>query len=704
MRQQQLVALALRQRRRRTARRGAALTFLFSLALLTGGGGAVALDRLDYYSADLPDPSNLNPENLSQATRILDRKGRLLYLQQPQGRIRTVVPLAAVSPLLRHATVDIEDRNFYLHQGLDYARLVSAAYSDARGASLQGGSTITQQLAKLKYFTNGQTSVADRTIDRKAKEALLAQEIEARYGKDQILEAYLNEIFYGHDSYGIEAASETYFGVHASDLDLNQASLLAGIPQQPSKFDPLTADGLAAARRRQREVLDAMARQGDILPEQVQTTLDTPLAFRQQTSDQVFLAPHFVVYLLNYLKQKFGATVLDRGGLVVTTSLDLDLQNRAQQIVHDQVARFGFDGINNGAMVALDPTTGQILAYVGSADYNNQAIDGAYDNVDGGGDPGYIGRQPGSSFKPYVYLTALQNGWSPGSLVDDRQGKYAGSQFFDFDNGSEGVISVRTALVGSRNIPPIQLFAQLGYDRILQTVRTLGIATPLDDNLGTAIGGSNIRMLEHADAYAAFAAGGVYRPVAPLLKVTDTRGNVLYQFKPTAGTRVASPQATYELNDILLGYPRKWGLNLVGPTAGKSGTTGGGSVNPTDNWYMGYTPDLVVGTWMAKTGPCNPGDTVRRQCGLASKNVFGVETSEKIFQDFLPVFYNGRQIPTFQRPAGIVNGYVPCHPAPPVSIEAPSGAILPQVCTPGDIHVAGLSAPLPSPSPDSGGG
>jgi membrane peptidoglycan carboxypeptidase len=691
--QQQLVALALRARRRRlAARRGAAATFLFSFAILLAGSGAAGLDRLDYYAADLPDASNLAATDLPQATRILDRQGRLLYLKQPQGELRTVVPLAAISPLLRRATVDIEDRNFYSHQGLDYGRLVSAALSDVRGGALQGGSTITQQLAKLKYLSNDRTGVASRTLDRKVKEAMLAEEIEGRYSKDQILEAYLNQIFYGHDSYGIEAASQTYFGIDAGQLNLDQASLLAGIPQEPSLYDPLTTEGLAAARVRQREVLEAMARQGDITEGEVETTLNTPLAFHQQTGDQAFYAPHFVFYVLDQLGKLLGPSILARGGLTVTTSLDLDLQNQAQQIVQNEVGRFGFDGINNGAMVALDPSSSQVLAYVGSADYNNEAIDGKVDMVEEGTGPGWVGRQPGSSFKPYVYLTAFENGWSPGSLVNDRQGQFGGTVFHDFDDRSQGVISARRALVGSRNIPPIELLAELGTDRVQQTVTALGLDVQLNPNegLGNAIGATEVRMLEHADGYAVLATGGIYRPVAPLLKVTDADGHVLYQWKPTAGIRVANPQAVYEVTDILLGYAKQWGVSQMGPAAAKSGTNGGGTSNPTDNWYMSYTPDVVVGSWMGRTGACLDGAR-QALCPLVSKNVFGVETASHIWSDFMPVFYaGGRQVPTFQKPAGLASGYVPCHPAPPVDVAAPPGAFLSQVCTPGDIHPDGV--------------
>ena len=326
-------------------------------------------------------------------------------------------------------------------------------------------------------------------------------EIENSFSKDQILEAYLNEIFYGHEAYGIEAASEFYFGKHAAELNLSEASLLAGIPAAPSSYDPLTAVGLEKARQRQQTVLKAMADNGTITAPQELATEAAPVQFHVTKPDTAYNAPHFVQYVLDYLrKQPYAGELVDGGGLKVTTSLDFSLQLKAETIVRSEVARFGSQGVNNGAMVAMNPTNGEVLAYVGSSDFNNDAIDGQFDNIDGGGQADYVGRQPGSSFKPYVYLTALANGYTPTTMVEDRQGSYGGTTFHDFDNRSEGVISLRRALLESRNIPPILLMQTLGFQRVLQTARTLGISTPLKAELGTAIGSSEVRMLDHVRA------------------------------------------------------------------------------------------------------------------------------------------------------------------------------------------------------------
>jgi penicillin-binding protein 1A len=301
-------------------------------------------------------------------------------------------------------------------------------------------------------------------------------------------------------------------------------------------------------------------------------------------------------------------------------------------------------------MVVMNPNTGEILAYVGSADYNNKSISGNVDNIS---NIGGSARQPGSSFKPYVYLTAFADGYTPSSMIDDTQGPIAGFNFHDFDNRSEGNITLRKALVESRNIPAIKLLQQLGYSRVFQTARTLGITTDLKPELGTAIGSSGLHMLEHASAYGVFATEGIYRPAAPVLKILDANGNQIFGLKDT-GKRVASQQVTYMLNDVLMGYPKQWSLSLPGPTAGKSGTTEDGA----DLWYMAYTPDLVVGTWMAHTGN-NPNGTPIGRYPLPGQ--FGVTTASHMAEDFLKIYYvNGHKVPTFEKPAGI---QTPC-PAP----------------------------------------
>ena len=684
MRPQQLLVYRARARRRRSVRKQLLTTVLGVIIAGVFSLGAEALDQYNYYSSDLPDPGTLDISQLPQSTQILDRNGKLLYVVHG-NQIRTVVSLAQISPLVRKATIDVEDKNFYRNSGLDYQRLVAAAYNDVTRQVTQGASTITQQLVKLKYLTS------ERSLDRKIKEALLAGALESRFSKDKILETYLNSIFYGHEAYGIEAASETYFGKHASELNLSEASLLAGMPQAPSTYDPLTPDGLALARQRQLDVLQAMLNQGDISSKQKIAAQVANVDLHPVPPNQVLNAPHFVAYVLHYLRDKYGRELIDNGGLRVTTSLDLNLQLQAEQIVKNEVGRFAGSGVNNGALEAINPNTGEILTYVGSADYYSKSIDGNVDNISNiGGTP----RQPGSSFKPYVYVTAFADGYTPTSTIDDTQGVIGGTMFHDFDNHSEGNITLRRALVESRNIPAIKLFQQLGYQRVFQTAKSLGITTDLKPELGSAIGSSGLHMLEHTAGYGVFATGGIYNAPAPVLRIQDSRGNNVFLLQPH-GVRVVSPQVTYVLNDILLGYAKQWGLNLIGPAAGKSGTTDDGA----DLWYMGYTPDLVVGAWMAHTGKDAQGNPIGR---YPLHGLFGVTTSSYMFKDFLPVYYAGaHKIPTFVKPA-LVQGGVTCAAPPPAPgatpVPSPSlgaGPISPAnprgpICiTPGDLKIEG---------------
>jgi penicillin-binding protein 1A len=682
MRPRELVVYRARARRRRNARKQVLTTALALFMAAIFSVGAVALDQYTYYTSDLPDPGTLDISQLPQSTEILDRNGQLLYVRHGT-QIRTVVALSKIAPILRKATIDVEDKNFYTNSGLDYQRLAAAAYGDLSGRPLQGASTITQQLVKLKYVGT------ERSLDRKIKEALLSGQLEQRFSKDQILETYLNSIFYGHQAYGIEAASQTYFAKHASELNLNEASLLAGIPQLPSLYDPLTPDGLVLARQRQLTVLQAMVNQGDITYEQKLKVQLEPVPLHPVKADQIFQAPHFVSYILQYLKDKYGAELVDNGGLRVTTSLDLNLQQKAEAIVGANVAKFRSSGVNNGALVAMNPTNGEILAYVGSADYNNKGIDGAVDNIsNAGGTP----RQPGSSFKPYVYLTAFADGYTPSSMIDDTQGKLGGTFFRNFDDHSEGNITLRRALVESRNIPAIKLFQQLGYQRVFQTARSLGITTELKPELGSAIGSSGVHMLEHAAAYGAFATEGIYHAPSPVLRIQDSNGGNVFLAKDN-GVRVASPQVTYLLNDVLAGYQKQWNLNLAGPTSGKSGTTDDGA----DLWYMGYTPDLVVGSWMAHTGKNPDGSSIGR---FPLHGLFGVTTSALMFKDFLPVFYNGRPISTFPRPPGISGTGTICSGS-----QAPSAQPAPAAPpTPDSTSPVSPLHPIAPPAPSCSGG
>src|SRR5437868_4728648 len=525
------------------------LTIAGLLTILVGTG-----TLLYTYAGELPSLDHLNAQSLPQTTRIYARDGTTLLEERYQQR-RTVVTLSQVAWDLRHATIAIEDKDFYSHGAVNPVRMLAAGVYDLMHQSAaQGGSTITQQLVK-NYLLG--PSASSRSLDRKARELVLAVELERQYTKDQILEMYLNTIFYGNQSFGVEAASQTYFGTSARKLDLAQASLLAGLPQRPSDLNPFLPDGFAHARGRQRDVLDAMVRDGYISAAVADKAYQEDLrpaltaAHKAASSHRGSLAPHFVDYVWSELEQRYDPGYLLRGGLRIVTTLDPKTQALAQQAVHDGVGRYARSyRVNNGAMLVMNPHTGEVLAMVGSADYYNDDIGGQVNYA-------VAPRQPGSSFKPYTYVTALMNGWTPASPLDDSNGAHAfpGYPVHDWDNKELGTITLRQSLQQSRNIASVHLFKDVGVQKVLTVAQQLGITTKLEPNLSTTLGSNEVRMVDHLSAYSAFANGGTeVRPQA-VLQVQDSSGAVIEsnQPQPDAGQRVLPASITYVLTDILKG-------------------------------------------------------------------------------------------------------------------------------------------------------
>ncbi len=624
-------------RRRRNGGHKLMVVALSLLGTLSLSGGAEAFDRYQAYTRDLPDPHTLNARELAQATRIYDRNGELLYVKHTEGVIRTVVPLAAISPHLVQATIALEDRQFYVHHGVDLRRILGAALADVTHQRVQqGGSTITQQLVKSVFLGS------ERSLERKIREAVLALEIERRFSKNDILTLYLNQIFYGHEAYGAEAAAQTYFAKRAKDLGIAEAAMVAGIPNAPSDFDPLSPATAEAARNRQALVLRTMLRDHYITDAEYAAALKEPLKYRNGTIQRDVKAPWFVDAVLSLLKRQYGAGVVEAGGLRVTTTLDYGLQKIAEDAVRNEVSRpeLRARNVNNGAAEVIDPATGQVLAMVGSANYYDQAIGGQYNVITDG-----TGRQPGSSFKIYVYATAFSNGYAPANLINDLQGRIDGHPFVNWDHRSEGLITMRRALEESRNIPALLLLKQLGYSRVFQTARMMGLTnadlTP-ERGLSQAIGASEIVPMEHFNAYGMLAAGGVRHDPTLILKVVDSEGRVLQEWKPSAGVRVLSPQVAYLITDIL--RPVGSSLRISRPFASKTGTT----ENWHDSWFIGYSPDIVIGAWMGHTcaGGCPP--------GTSDLNVvWGAMGAGQIFRDIFNAYEASRPVRDFSRPDGL---------------------------------------------------
>src|SRR2546423_1434734 len=678
--------------RRRRQRRPGGHRWWRRILLLTTAGLLTTLvgtgTLLYTYAGELPSLDHLSAQSLPQTTRIYARDGVTLLEERYQQR-RTVVALNDVAWDLRHATIAIEDRDFYNHGAVNPVRLLAAGvYDILHQRAAQGGSTITQQLVK-NYLLGD--SAGSRSLDRKARELVLAVELERQYTKDQILEMYLNTIFYGNQSFGVEAASQTYFGTSARKLDLAQASLLAGLPQRPSDLNPFLPEGFAHARGRQRDVLDAMVRDGyvtaAVADKAYQEDLRPMLTAAHQAAfgHRASLAPHFVDYVWNELEQRYDPGYLLRGGLRIVTTLDPKTQALAQQAVHDGVGRYARRyRVHHGALLVMNPPTGEARAQVGGRHYYKHDI-GRQVNYT------VAPRQPGSSFKPYTYVTALMNGWTPASPLDDSNGAHAfpGYPVHDWATKELGTITLRQSLHQSRNISSVHLFKDVGIQKVFTTAKNLGISTPLDPSLPTTLGASELRMIDHLSAYSTFANGGHRVRPLDVLEVRDAAGTVLEANtpQPDAGDRVLPASATYQLTDILKGAVHQ---SLGFPVAAKSGTT----TDFKDAWYIGYTTDLAVASWMGRTV------TQPTPHNESMNGLWGEIGPASSWRQFMKAYYPSKKPADWTRPAEVASLAL-CkltgQPAPPD--VSPDLAITDFVAIPDP--AAPPAAPCGSPGPGS---
>jgi len=638
------------------------------IAGLFGTGGVLGV--VDYFAGDLPSIDQLQSANLMQTTRILDRYGNLIAAVYHENR--TVVPLSKISPNLQKATIDTEDRTFYANSGVDYRRLLIAIAFDLthRSATL-GGSTITEQVVKNNVLDTSEAQ--SKTISRKFRELVLAEEMERRYTKQQILELYLNTINYGNSAYGAEAAAEAYFGVHAADLSLGQATFLAGLPQAPADYDPFgTPDQLRAATERWRQVLDGLVAVGDLSGTQADALYKSDLVAKMLAAHKARppspnpLTAHFADYVEQYVLQRYGATALYEGGLTITTTLDLSTQALADKWVKAGVQRYAKRAVNTGAMLVMNPSDGEILAMVGSADYNNAAIRGQV-NLTGIDPLGWRG--VGSSFKVYTYGAALEAGLvTPATLLNDANSVIGGHSFSDWDGKHEGWIPLRTALAQSRNLPALWTYSQEGGARVVDFMHRLGITAQIQNPNGvaTTLGPDAISMAEHLAAYSAFDNGGYRVSPHAVLKVTGPDGKVLESFDPAAGhVQVISPQLAYLMTDLLRG-PVKLYLGGLGnrPAAGKSGTTEA----YTGSIFIGYTPNLAVAASLMHidAGPqCKSGYAYLAtnfppsgwECPTSV--LFGEDVGIGVWKPFMDAYYSTHPWPaTWAVPQGIVTHQV----------------------------------------------
>jgi len=626
---------------------------MVTLAILMAVTGGLAVAAIyTHYDSILPSPGSLKTYQMFGSTKILDRHDRLLYeLFDPQTGKRTYVRLADISPYLIKATIAIEDATFYDNPGVSIRGTLRAAWAILRGEEIQGGSTITQQLIKRVFLT------PEVSIDRKIQEWILAYRVNQQYTKDQILEMYLNEIYYGNMSYGIEAAAESYFGKSAKDLDLAEASMLAGIPQSPALLSPLV--DAAAAKRRQRMVLDAMVRLGDITQAQADEAFRKPLEY--QPMQYGIEAPHFVMYVRDLLERKYGPQAVYSQGLIVRTTLDLDLQHTAEQIARQQVQKLAKDNIHNAALVAMKPDTGEILAMLGSVDYFNRSISGQVNIA-------ISERQPGSTFKPITYAAAFMKGWGTGTVIlddytvfKDRLGRPYTPQ--NVDKKWHGPVTVRTALSNSMNVPAVKALEFVGVKNAINLAHQMGI-TSLDPegpyDLSLTLGGGEVKLLDLVYAYSVFANNGVmygepvpkemqrpgYRTLEPvaILRVEDSSGRVLEEYKGPDRVEVLKPQIAYMITSILSDndartplFGPNGPLKLSRPAAAKTGTT----ENNRDLWTVGYTPNLVAGVWV--------GNSDNQEIAPVLSSL----TAAPIWHDFMEQALKGFPVQDFQEPGGL---------------------------------------------------
>lgn len=611
--------------------------FLVWALTAVGIGALVSAGTVLWWSKDLPNPDDITQTGSNESTKILDASGQHLLYEIGEAK-RTYVDLKHISSYATQATLAAEDDQFYKHHGIAITGILRGVIlKPLTGQGIQGGSTITQQLIKNSILT------PERTLQRKVKEWVLALELEQRFNKDQILEMYLNSIPYGSRSYGIEAASQTFFGASAANLDLAQAATIAAIIQAPTHYSPYGShvDNL---KYRQEYVLGRMASLNMITKEQAEAAKSEKLTF--QPARENIQAPHFVFYIKEQLDEQYGARVVDQGGLKVTTTLDMRLQTIAEETLKKNQDRLKKLGASNAALVALNPKNGNILTMVGSIDYFNEDIDGNV-NVT------IRSRSPGSSIKPFVYAAAFQKGYTPDTLLLDAKTDFGqGYTPQDYDLQERGPLTMRTALSNSLNIPAVQTLYLAGVKRATQLAHDMGMESLTDPDrygLSLVLGGGEVTPLNEVGAYGVFANEGLKFPHRSILKVEDKSGVLFDASKETVtGTQVLPAQITRLVTSILsdnsargLVFGTNSPLQLGSrPVAAKTGTT----QDFRDGWTMGFTPSLAVGVWTGN----NDNTPMKSRSD-------GVVTAGPIWNSFMRQALDGTPIERFVAPESLQN-------------------------------------------------
>ncbi|MEK7140913.1 MAG: transglycosylase domain-containing protein [Patescibacteria group bacterium] len=631
----------------------------------------IAIPLIAYlWLRSLPNPTLLTVRDLDVTTKVFDRNGALLY-EIYADQNRTPLALNEIPKFVIQATIAIEDKNFYSHQGFSLSGITRAARETMLRGRVQGGSTITQQLIKSALLT------PQVTISRKIKEIVLAFWAERLYTKNQILEMYLNQVPYGGTAWGIESAAQTYFGKSAKLLTLAEASLLAGLPAAPSEYSPFGTH-IDRAFSRQGEVLRRMVEDRYITEAQAREALEQEIHFARPRIG--IRAPHFVMYIKELLERRYGPRLVERGGLRIKTSLDLSIQERVEEIVNTNITKLASLRVGNGAAVVTNPKTGEILAMVGSRDYFDTAREGNV-NVT------VAHRQPGSSIKVVTYAAALEKGFTAASILDDSPVSYPqiGAPAYtpvNYDGKFHGFVPLRYALGNSYNIPAIRTIAAIGVPAMIEKGRTMGITSWIDESrygLALTLGGGEVTMLDMASVFGTLANGGTRMDLLPITEVSDYTGKILEKNKSNEHPQAVKPEVSWIIGNILSdnnARSQAFGPNSLLVIPGKTVSVKTGTSNDKrDNWTIGYTPSVMTAVWVGNNNnaPMDP--------YLTS----GVTGAAPIWHDIMIEILKNRQDEILPRPDGIVS--VPCYYGRPEYFLI------------GTQPASGQCAPIPTPRP-----
>ncbi|MBI2096309.1 MAG: PBP1A family penicillin-binding protein [Candidatus Taylorbacteria bacterium] len=621
------------------------VVFFVSLAALSSGVLLLWVATLK-----IPNLSAFETRRVSQSTKLYDRSGEVLLYDVHENVKRTVIPISETSEYIRQATVAIEDADFYEHKGIRLSSIIRAMLVNLEEKSFsQGGSTITQQVVKNALLTG------DKSVSRKLKEWILAVKLEKVMSKEKILELYLNEIPYGGSVYGIEEASQAFFGKKAKDLSAAEAAYIAALPKAPTYYSPYNSNNRAALEERKNLVLRQMKGSGYLTEEEYKKAASAKVEFKPQENIGI-KAPHFVVYVKEYLEDKYGEKAVDEGGLKVITTLDYKFQEKAQEIVE----RYALENeknfrASNAGLIAIDPKTGQILAMVGSRNYFDDKIDGNF-NVT------LAHRQPGSAFKPFVYAEAFKKGYLPETVLFDLKTEFQSTctpehkpksprdnpdecySPSNYDDKFRGPITLRTALASSINVPSVKLLYLAGLSDSIRQARSMGVESLEEGDrygLTLVLGGGEVTLLELTSAYGVFSNNGIREPAAAILSIEDRRGQVLEEYR-SRSVEVLPKNAALLINDILSDNEARsptYGLNSPlyfrgRDVAAKTGTTN----DYRDTWIVGYTPNIVIGAW---AGNNDNSSMERRIAGLIVAPMWNAVMNEAIGR---------RPFETFEKP------------------------------------------------------